>query len=374
MTPKVAPDPALKGARARPTIRDVARAAGVSPATVSNVLGGVKPVRAASAERVRAAARALGYEVDRAASQLRSGRARIVAVLVPSLENPFFTSIVAAVERHVREDGYELVVASSNDDEATEQARLRALLSWRPSGMVMVPCADGFTNAEWLARTPHVVIDRVGGATDVDTVAVDNAQAGEVAAGHLMELGHERILIVASSLMLANIRMRCAGINAALEAAGRPAAQVLEIGLDAAAAAERLEAWLKLQERPTAVIALTNFATLAVLAALAQFSVRIPLDMSLVGFDDYAWMRAAAPSITAIRQPVGDMGRLAWESLKRRIEEPHTPPHCHSLPCELVVRASTGRSAAAGPRERSRVVAAGKAGSGAARGRPSAAG
>lgn len=324
--------------------------AGVSPATVSNVLTG-RRVRADSASRVKEAAASLGYAVDRAASQLRSGRARVVAMLVPSLENPFFTSVVAAVERRLRADDYDLVVASSADDAATERTRLKALLSWRPAGVIVIPCADEFAAAGLLeaAGTPYVIVDRIGGEHGADTIAVDNVAAGREAARHLIELGHENLLIVASTLTLGNIKLRCKGIAEACAAVGLEEPTLLEAGFELEGAVGRLQAWLRTHERPSAIIALTNFATLGVLASLGRFSITIPADVSLVGFDDYAWMRAAAPSITAIRQPVESMAELAWERLRARIGGDGGPPVQAMLPVSLVIRSSTARGLAGEP-------------------------
>ncbi|SNB78839.1 transcriptional regulator, LacI family [Arboricoccus pini] len=318
--------------------------AGVSPATVSNVLTG-RRVRAESAQRVKEAASSLGYAVDRAASQLRSGRARVVAMLVPSLENPFFTSIVAAVERRLRTDDHDLVVASAADDVATEHSRLQALLSWRPAGMIVIPCTDDFAGASLLAAagTPYVVLDRVGGAHSADTVAVDNVTAGLEAARHLIDLGHRRLLIVASARTLSNIKLRCKGIVEACAAAGLEEPALIEVGFDLESAVDRLQTWLSTHERPSGIIALTNFATLGALASLARFSVSIPGEVSLVGFDDYAWMRAAAPSITAIRQPVEAMAELVWDRLRARIDGDSSPVVQAMLPVSLVIRASTAR-------------------------------
>jgi DNA-binding LacI/PurR family transcriptional regulator len=324
---------------------DVARRAGVSPATVCNVLGSRKPVDRELALRVRAAVAELGYEVDRVASQLRSGKARIITLLVPSLENPFFTAFIAAIERCVRDEGYDIVVASSGDDEATERARLSALLSWRPAGLVVIPCTDAFAARGQLDALgiPYVIADRATGGQNADTVGVDNEHAAAMAASHLLDLGHRDVLLVASSLTLANIRERCVGVGRAFADAGVPPPRLVEVGQTFDAAADRLTEWLGEHAPPTAMIALTNFATFGALAAFARIGVRVPEQVSLVGFDDYAWMNAAAPSITAVRQPVEQVGCEAWNRLQSRIAGDASPPVHLRLACELKVRHSTAR-------------------------------
>ena len=329
----------------KPSMADVARRAGVSPATVCNVLGSRKPVDRALAGRVRAAVAELGYEVDRVASQLRSGKARIITLLVPSLENPFFTAFIAAIERCARDEGYDIVVASSGDDEATERARLSALLSWRPAGVVVIPCTDAFAARDQLDAPgiPYVIADRAIEGQNADTVGVDNERAAAMAASHLLDLGHRDVLVLASSLALANIRERCAGVGRAFAEAGVPQPRLVEFGQTFDGVADRLTQWLGEHACPTAMIALTNFATFGMLAAFARIGIQVPEQVSLVGFDDYSWMSAAAPSITAVRQPVEQVGCEAWNRLQGRIAGDASPPVHLRLACELKVRHSTAR-------------------------------
>ena len=130
------------------SINDVASMAGVSPATVSNVLTGRKPVSAKLVKKVKAAVKALDYRADPLASMLRSGEARIVAVLVPDLDNPFFTSVVSAVEQCLGKDSYEVIVASSHGEQSMERSKLRAILAWRPAGLIVIPCSDDFAGRQ----------------------------------------------------------------------------------------------------------------------------------------------------------------------------------------------------------------------------------
>ena len=327
------------------TIKDVAKLAQVSPATVSNVFSGRKPVDKTLANRVRKAAKALNYEPDRAASQLRSGKTRIVAMLVPDLNNPFFTSIVAAVEGCLQEEGYEFIVSSSNGDEAIENSRLAAMLAWRPAGLVVIPSADAFPGQGLLERSaiPYVVADRLTENHAADTVGVDNEAAGALGAAHFVELGHEKILIAASALDLANMRGRCAGAARVLEQHGMPEPEIIQLGHGFEEAVRRLSRRFEQHGQPTAVLALTNVTTLAVLTALAERRIAMPGELSLIGFDDYAWMRARFTPLTAISQPVREIGKAIWELLSARIEGDQSPPRRVELSCELMVRSSVAR-------------------------------
>jgi LacI family transcriptional regulator, galactose operon repressor len=329
--------------RRAPTIRDVARLAGVSTATVSNVLGNRKRVDPVLAERVQSAARDLGYRVHRAASQLRSGRAKVVAMLVPSLENPFFTALIAAIERLTHAEGYEIIVGSAGEDEEIEQTRLAALLSWRPAGVVILPCADRFSSRPLLVEegVPFVVADRIAADCLADCVTIDNAGAAAAAARHLINLGHREILVAASSLALANIRERCSGIRGVVDRTPGAYAEIVELGVSFESCAARLQQRIASAPLPSGCIALTNFATTALLAAFTGLKARVPEDISLVGFDDYAWMQAYSPPITAIRQPVDRIAAEAWACLSARMGGDTAPPRRVELAADLQIRQST---------------------------------
>ncbi len=326
------------------SIKDVAQRAGVSPGTVSNVFSGNRAVKVDLIERVRTAAAELGYQPDRAASQLRAGKAKVVAALVPDLNNPFFTTLIAAIEASVRGEGYDIIVSSSHGNADEEASRLSALLGWKPAGVVIIPCTDEFTSRELLASSgvPFVVADRVPSLFDGDAVTVDNVDAGEKAAEHLVALGHRRFVVAASSMKLQNIRERCEGIEAVLIREGFPAPTLIEVGLDFDTAADRLGTFMAGERQATAFIALTNFATLGILASANKNGVSVPRDISVMGFDDYSWMHAFNPPLTAIRQPVEDMGRAIWNRLRGHLNDEDEPAAREKLLCDLVVRASTG--------------------------------
>ncbi|AOO79636.1 LacI family DNA-binding transcriptional regulator [Bosea vaviloviae] len=326
----------------RVTIKDVAARAGVSIATVSNVFSGNKPVNADLHERVQRAARELSYQVDRAASQLRSGQAKVVGVLVPDLDDVFFTSLVSQLEVMAQKDGYDIVVASSRDDTGLEQSRLRTLLAWRPSGLIVVPCSDAIPaglDSEF-ARLPMVFADRVPPeGSIVDTVAIDNREAGEIAARHLLELGHRDIVVAASNLAISPIRERVRGASELIRARGGDAI-VIELGSNAERGTEAFVHWLERHKRPSAVIALTNVITLSALSALARLRIDIPDPVSVVGFDDYPWMSARKTGLTAIRQPIADIAATAWERLRLRMSGDASPRLGSVLQTSLQVRDS----------------------------------
>jgi len=327
----------------RPTIKDVAKLAGVSIATVSNVMSGSKPVNADLRERVEGAARALSYQIDRSASRLRSGQTKVVGVLVPDLDDTFFTSLVSRLEVMAGKDGYDVVVASSRDDVELEKSRLSALLGWRPAGLVAVPCSDTVPAilVNEAHRLPMVLADRViSGSADIDSVTIDNFEAGEIAARHLVSLGHRDVVIAASNLSISPIRERVRGAETFMHAAVGVAPIVVELGSNGERGAEIFAHWLERNTCPTAVIALTNVTTLSVLSTLAARHVAMPEQVSIIGFDDYAWMSARKAAVTAIRQPIDEMARMVWDRLRARMLGDTSPPHLIELNATLQVRNS----------------------------------
>ena len=329
----------------RPSIKDVAALAGVSTATVSHVFSGKKQVNEELARRVREAASELSYAVDRVASQLRSGRGRVVAIIVPDLEDLFINRFVSLIEARAQQAGFDVVLACSRNDPQIERSRLRALIAWRPAGVVAIPCGDGIP--EELLRehenTPIVGADRIEpGTAPFDTVTVDNRNAGRKVVDFLIGRSMNSILLVTATLSIFNIRERVQGARE--RAAESPDAQVdvVEIGTDPVMGARALSAWLRDNRRPDAVVGLTNLTTLAALAAFAEIGLEAPRDLALVGFHDSLWMTARKNPVTTVVQPVDDVARLVWERLERRINGDGSPARCIVLAAELVQRASAG--------------------------------
>jgi LacI family transcriptional regulator len=324
------------------SIREVAKLAGVSTATVSNVYSGKKRVNEDLARRVREAGDELGYRVHRIASQLRSGKNNIVGVLVPDLSDPFFTSIVTELENLAQTSGYEIIVANSNDNPQTEEGRLNTLLSSRPAGLVVIPCTDSIPSQllEEENIPPFVLADRVSDMNVTDTVVIDNHEAGATAAEHLVKLGHRKLLVAASDLRFQPVRERYRGAKEVFLNSGGVAA-VIEVGSKPFEGAAILKDWLNKNDQPTAILATTGKTTLAVLAVTADLKLDIPEQISLVGFDDYPWMSVRKVPLTAINQPVPDISRSVWECLNARMAGEEFARKKIVLSCTLEVRDST---------------------------------
>ena len=332
-----------------PSIRTVAAHAGVSTATVSNVLNGRRGVAPELAVRVRAAVAELGYIADLGASRLRSRRSHVAGLLLPDLGNPFFGTLAAVLESAARRDGYDLLIACSADDPAQEAARMRALLTWRPAGIIVVPC-NGTLGGRDLAEAAGVALiacDRIPNGPPLDLVAVDNRAAAREVMRHLLAGGRRHILAAAARASIGNIAERCDAARAEAQAVGARF-EVLDTDFSLADSRARLAQRLAQAPRPDAIFALNNVAALAALAALDAAGLAIPEDVPLVGFDDTAWMEVAAPPLTAVSQPVEALARASWARLMARIAGDTSPPQEVRLPCTLEVRASTLAASRAG--------------------------
>lgn len=324
------------------SIKQVADAAGVSTATVSNVFSGKKPVNGDLAARVRNVAERLGYRVNRAASNLRSGQSRVVTVLVPDLSDPYFTSLVTEIEEQAQRDGYQIIVANTKDDVETERGRVSALLSWQPDGMIVVPTSDRIPEqlVQVKDEVPIVVTDRGIETKEFDVVRVDNAAAGRMVASHLLEFGHRRILVVASDMQISGVHDRCNGAIERIKAAGAES-ELVEVGPVPDRAAAHLARWLVKNPMPTAIFAVTDMTTLATLTCLAELKAEVGRDVSVVGYDDYPWMVARRTPITAVRQPVEQIAEAVWALLVRRMNGDMARAEVAPLACALRVRASS---------------------------------
>ncbi len=326
-----------------PSIRTVADRAGVSTATVSNVLNRRRNVAPALVSRVRAAVAELGYIADLSAARLRSRRSNVAGVVVPDIANPFFGTLVATLEEESRAAGYDLLITSSGDDCHTEAARLRALLTWRPAGLIVVPCDDDFAagTIAHAAGVPMVAADRAPTEHGIDSVTVDNRAMAAQVAQHLLAEGHRKILVVASSFAIGNVAERCDGLREA--AGGAAQVDVLEAGLAVAEMREHLSRRLEQGALPHALFTVNNLATMGALEALHAHDLEVGRDIALVGFDQEEWMRVVSPPLTAVRQPTEEIARTAWARLMARIGGDQSPPQDIRLGCTLEVRASSRR-------------------------------
>jgi LacI family transcriptional regulator len=306
------------------TIRDVAKAAGVSTATVSAVVNDSAYVSPELRTRVLAAIRDLGYAPSQSARNLRSGRSQLIALVVADLANPFFSRVVWAAEAAVAAWGYALVVFNSDEKPEAEKrilARIRALSC---DGVVIVPVGDP---AQGVKRDidgrpmPTVLFGRTVADDDSDTVAIDNLSAGREATNYLLDLGHRRIGTVTGPLHLSTGRGRYEGMLQAMKARGiapEPGhVRSGEFREDAAYSVAR--SLLQQPNPPSALYVASGVMALGVMRAIADLGLRCPEDISIASTDTIPGIGGLRPRLTRTEHPVVDMTGEAVRLLVDRI-------------------------------------------------------
>ncbi|WP_030751035.1 LacI family DNA-binding transcriptional regulator [Streptomyces griseus] len=338
----------MTGAARTVGIKDVAREAGVSVGTVSNVINQPERVSPATLEHVRRVIDRLGYVRSESARQLRAGRSRIVALLVLDMGNPFFVDIARGAERAARAAGLGVMVCNSDQNPGDEADYLSLFAEQRVRGVLVTPADPSGANLRDFRRhgIPYVLVDRVGGDGGGCSVSVDDVAGGSLAIRHLAATGHRTFAYVSGPDRLQQVRDRREGALLALAEAGLPAGALREIPadrLDVASGRDAGARLLGLADRPTAVFCANDLLALGVLQALYAAGVRVPEDMAIVGYDDIEFAAAATVPLTSVRQPALTLGARAAELLLEETGEA-AAEHRHErlvLQPELVVRRST---------------------------------
>lgn len=306
------------------TMKDVAVRAGVSVSTVSHVLNGTRVVAEETGERVRAAVAELGYRENLLAKGLKTRRTFTIGLLISDIQNPFFTSVVRGVEDAALRRGYHVFLCNTDENPEREEEYIIELDKKRVDGLIVASSAPRHNHARRLREeeVPFVFMDRVVESVEADVIRVNNRAGMRAAADHLVDLGHRRIGMVSGPLDLAPGYERYHGLKEALEELG--------VGLDESlvrfgdfmktSGQKGAEELLGLGEPPTALVTANNQMTLGAMLAVRQLGVKIPDELSLVGFDDVEWAPLADPPLTAVAQPTYDLGYGAGEMLLDRIE------------------------------------------------------
>jgi LacI family transcriptional regulator len=338
-----------------PTIVQVADRAGVSIATVSRVFADPDRVSDELRERVVQVAKALGYQPSRVARTLRVGTSLTIGVVIPDIQNPFFTGVVRGIERVLLEAGYMLLLGNSDEIPEREARILATLRAEGVAGIVFVPIANKSSVYERLAHSPFpiVAVDRLPAGLRIDLVTVNNTQASREAVEHLLALGHSNIALIGGPQLHSTAREREHGYELAMRGARiTMRAELTQYGdFREQGGYDSMRALLALPEPPTAVFVANNLMTLGALRALHEAGRGIPHDVALIGFDDMPWAASLNPPLTAVVQPAHDLGATAAELLLARIADPQRSVRHVVLETELVIRASCG-APRRGPKDR----------------------
>lgn len=337
------------------TIRDVARLADVSVATVSNVLNSADRVSPELLTRVRAAMEKLSYTPHAGARSLRKRSSGLIGLVVGDITNPFFSDLFEAVEDAAAACGYLVLLCNSNERSEREEAHLRMLRTQRIDGLILAPTgAVSMNRASLLAQleVPVVLVDRAMEGLGYDAVVLDNRSAGFEATQYLIACGHRRIGLVNGPAVLRTAAERLAGYREALLAAGLPfdPALVRDAGFRKQPAEQAMAELMSLPEPPSAVFATNNLMTIGVVKALADRGLSCPQDVSVIGIDDLPWADAVSPRLSAIAQPVRAMGEAALALLMQRLAGRLDGPGTTTVMApRLVIRCSCGAPASGRP-------------------------
>ncbi|MFD9889192.1 LacI family DNA-binding transcriptional regulator [Amycolatopsis sp. NPDC059027] len=325
-------------------IKDVAKRAGVSIGTVSNVVNRPEVVSAATRNRVLSVIEELGYVRDESARQLRAGRSRIMALVVLDLGNPFFVDVARGAEEAAHAHGLNIITCNSGQRTELEASYLAMLAEQRVRGVLLSPVDTSGEALQAFRRSgiPYVLVDRKVPADEASSVSVDDVAGGALAGRHLAETGHRRIAFVNGPTFLAQCRDREAGLRSALDGASVSLSVLEASGLDFASGRDAGARLLGMSPRPTAVFCANDLLALGVLQAMVGAGVKVPGEMAIVGYDDIEFAGAAAVPLTSVRQPARRLGRTAAELLLAETSDGASVEHQGVVFApELVVREST---------------------------------
>lgn len=328
------------------TLSDVAEAAGVSPTAVSRYLNNRIELPLATRERIDAAIAKLDYRPNLMAKRLSTGKTEAISLVTPEIANPFFAELAAAVEAEAQSHGYAVYISSTGGDRDREIDAIKRLHDQHVDGLIMMTNQpDDGTLAELLNEHDHVVLlDEDIPGVSVPRVFVENEQGAYLGTRHLIEAGHRDIALISGPGDLMSVRERLAGFERAMREAELPLRpDWVLLGEYSRAfgniAAQRL---LAAPQRPSAILACSDYLAIGVLQALQQAGLSVPEDMSLVGFDDMPFAELVNPPLTTIRQPIAEMGRMAFDLLLALLNKAEPAPLTR-LPVGLVLRHSVAQ-------------------------------
>lgn len=322
-------------------MHQIARAAGVSLGTVSNVINGNATVKEKLRLRVLQATQELGYTPNQLSRGLRLNKTNIIGMIIPDITNPFFPSVVRGVEDIAYQHSFRLILCNTDNDARKEVTYLNDLRSFLPAGLLVIPAVD--SSIKWSSQgVPVVCIDRRPVDWDGDYVVVANHVGSAEAANYLLRLGHRHLGIITGPLTLTNAKERLDGFESALREARITLApeHIQEARFDLESGQKAAMRLLRLLPRPTAIYATNDLMALGALAAVRESGLSCPEDVSIISFDGQEFSQYSSPALTAVYQPGYQMGNTAARLLLERIEGSKKNRQAIVLPTQLRVRDS----------------------------------
>lgn len=331
-----------------PSIHDVASLAGVGVGTVSNALNNPDKVKPATLAKVNKAIAKLGYIRNDAARQLKSGLSQSLGLVVPDTSNPFFADIASEAEALADQAGFVLTLANSSGNQDRENRYLGLYEEQRLSGVLLAPYGDDLSGAKRLTSKGirAVLVDRIADEKHYCSVGVDDINGGRNAVAHLLEIGRRNIAFVGGPVTIRQVADRLAGAKAAIKKVPGAKLNVLKTTamtvFAGRAVGEQILAMPK-SERPDAIFASNDLLAVGILQVFAFGNkIKVPAEISLIGYDDIDFAEAAVVPLTSMRQPAAEIGATAMNLLLDEINNPTTHVHRKvTFQPELIVRASS---------------------------------
>ncbi|MDO6851434.1 LacI family DNA-binding transcriptional regulator [Priestia megaterium] len=330
----------------KPTIYDVAKEAGVSISTVSKVLNNTGSIAEKTRKKVRDTMHQLDYQPSVVASVKK--RIQTIGLLIPNIANPFMAEIARGIENHVKKFGFSLMICSTDNNLKNEIEYISILKQKYIDGIII---ATGLKEDKAIkellkAEIPVALLSRDVSSLAVDAVLVDDFLGGYEATEYLISLGHKRIAMITEDINFPTIRARFEGYKQALEKAGLPYDESL-VSLNNTSLDEGKQSTrelLHLSVPPTAIFASTEFLAIGAIQAARELKIKVPQDLSIIGFDDTVLSTICDPPLTTIAQPIHEMSKKVVELLIEEIEDSKETKQRIVLSPKLVVRASTSHN------------------------------
>ncbi|SEI16904.1 LacI family DNA-binding transcriptional regulator [Pseudomonas asplenii] len=326
------------------TIKDVAALAGISYTTVSHVVNKTRPVSERVRLKVEAAIAELDYVPSAVARSLKAKTTATIGLLVPNSLNPYFAELARGIEDYCERNNYCVILCNSDDDPDKQRNYLRVLLEKRVDGLIVASTGgdDSLASGLLAVRTPMVIVDREIAGVETDRVRIDHEEGAYLATRHLLELGHRAIAFIGGPLDNSVAQLRLAGYRRALRQAKVKVSASSVLASDfTSTGGYRAAAQLLEGERPTAIFASNDLLGIGALRAAAERDIRIPGELSVIGFDDIQMSRYVYPALTTVGQSILQLGETAAELLLRRLATPELALDQRIvIPC-IVLREST---------------------------------
>jgi len=326
------------------TIKDVAALAGISYTTVSHVVNNTRPVSKEVRVKVEEAIKTLDYVPSAVARSLKAKTTATIGLLVPNSLNPYFAELARGIEDYCERNGYCVILCNSDDNPEKQRSYLRVLLEKRIDGLIVASAGGDSNLAQGLAgvRTPMVIVDRGLEGVDADLVRIDHEYGAYLATRHLLEMGHRDIATISGPTSTSVAQMRLAGYCRALKEAGIEvsSARMLESDFTSTGGYSAAAALLE-SNPPSAIFAANDMIGIGVLRAAAERNIRVPAELSVIGFDDIQMSRYVYPALTTVGQSILQLGEMAAEVLLRRIATPDLATEQRIVTPSIVIREST---------------------------------